>query len=124
MVERTERGWAGHFICANACRFRRNTLLKKGKTKIVVSTVGLMESPIGENEFTIVGVDRYYETMAFFAKSNDKFCDADVGREIEFESSWYLSELDAEIEANEMHEQVVYELTQKLEKGIIKEIRR
>ncbi len=61
MMKRTERGWAGHFICAERCRFRRNTLLEIGDMAIVVSTVGAMMSR-GEDKPETIGHERYYET--------------------------------------------------------------
>lgn len=116
-VTRTERGWAGHFICANRCRFRRNTLLQCGSSKIVVSTVGLLEN-ISRDGFETVGNGRYYETMAFHADYTDsRYFDADVAREIQFESPWQVSEIDADDVANNQHEAVVDEITQNLAAG-------
>lgn len=115
-VVRTERGWAGHFICAQRCRFRRNTLLDNGKNKIVVSTVGLMESLDIAGTFLPIGNKRYYETMAFECDCSDKrFFDADVSRPVDFDSPWSISELDAEDKANDMHELVVTELSERLQ---------
>lgn len=121
-VKRTERGWAGHFICAHRCRFRRNTLLEHKNKKIVVSTVGLMESPHNEDKFEVVGLDRYYETMAFHSNPEDKrYHDADVHNEISFDSDWAINELDADDKANKMHEKVIDELIDKLLSGKIEE---
>jgi len=124
MVKRTERGWAGHFICANSCRFRRNTLLEQGTIKIVVSTVGLMENVLKnrgvgfDEDFSEIGAGRYYETMAFFSNPNDtRYHDIDVERGVDFESPWSISDVDADDKANDMHEAVVAELTTKLENG-------
>ena len=118
-VVRTERGWAGHYISANKCRFRRNTLLTCGGLEVVVSSVGLYEY---EGEIETIGLDRYFETMAFHAKKEDaRYHDADVHRQIYFDSPWSISEVDADDKANEMHEAVVAELTEKLKQGLIKE---
>ena len=123
-VKKTERGWAGHFIASSNCLFRRNTLLEYNDKKIVISTVGnyVIKNPFTGKKYTeYVGLNRYYETMAFYALKGDKYNDADVSREIRFESKWALKELD-DIKANNMHEKVVEEITEKLLNNAIKEI--
>ena len=125
-IKRTERGWAGHFICANDCRFRRNTLLEYADTMVVVSTVGLMETPWPKDSkyykgpFEEIGHMRYYETMAFHANKDDtRYHDIDVTRQVSFDSPWSISEVDADDKANNMHEVVVKEITNKLLEGEI-----
>lgn len=123
-VKRTERGWAGHYICANYCRFRRNTLLEYGDKKWVVSTVGHYVNPFS-GEMEEIGYHRWYETMAFEAKADDTtYYDADVSKPIEFDSEWglfadwsdeFVNEHPfADNEANDMHEAVVAELMEKI----------
>lgn len=114
-----ERGWAGHFICAQSCRFRRNTLITCGDTRIVVSTVGCMEDNLRGKGFAQIGCDRYYETMAFHSDPKDtRYYDADVSREVSFDSPWAISVLDADDKANDMHDAVVSELVDKLKNGV------
>lgn len=115
----TERGWPGHFICASRCLFRRNTLVEYKDTKIVVSTVGLMKTISPEyKDFEPIGLSRYFETMAFHADPNDtRFHDADVSKQVLFESPWCIDEADADDKANEMHEAVVAEISKRLLKG-------
>ncbi|MBC8186476.1 hypothetical protein H8E88_35800 [candidate division KSB1 bacterium] len=116
VVERTERGWAGHYICVNRCRFRRNTLLEYGDIKIVVSSVGLQEKAGGG--FETVGHNRYFETMAFHVDPEDtRYHDIDVGKQVDFESEWSIGEIDADDKANDMHEKVVEEITNGLLNG-------
>lgn len=112
-VKITERGWAGHFICAHQCLFRRNTLLEYKDKKIVVSTVGAMRD--SRKNFTTVGHQRYYETMAFHSNKDDvRYHDADVSRQVSFDSPWAIDRLDADDEANIMHDNVVMEIKQRL----------
>ena len=118
-VVRQERGWAGHFICANRCRFRRNTLLTcSDNTEVVVSTIGLMENTKGDG-FGQIGCDRYFETMAFQSRHDIRYHDIDVSKQIYFDSPWSIDEIDADDKANEMHEAVVAELTKKLKNGLL-----
>ena len=121
-VTKNERGWAGHFICSYNCNFRRNTLLSYKDIKVVISTVGMMRSRDKE-EIETIGWRRYYETMAFYAKYEDPYWEADVSRGINFESNWALNEKERESDkkADEMHETVVMELTEKLKKGLLKD---
>jgi hypothetical protein len=111
-VKRTERGWAGHFISASRCRFRRNTLLGCGDKRIVVSTVGAMDN--GEP----IGYFSFYETAAFRAKKNGIYWDANTAKQVHFKSKCCIPTLSetSDAEANEMHEAVVAELTERLRK--------
>lgn len=114
-VIRTERGWAGHFIAANSCRFRRNTLLSFEDIKIVVSTVGAMYS---NGKIETIGYQRYFETMAFHSNLSDtRYYDIDVTKNVYFDSEWAIDEIDADDKANDMHEAVVKEITEKLLSG-------
>lgn len=119
-VKKYERGWAGHFICAESCKFRRNTLLEYNGKGVVVSTVGAMYL---EGELREIGYNRHYETMAFYVdNTTGEYKDADVSKEIYFESNGALKwheEGYIDNEANEMHEAVVKELSEKLLKGVI-----
>ena len=116
-VTRTERGWAAHFIMAERCKFRRNTLLTLGETTegIIVSTVGNCYDRDGE--LITIGWDRYYETKAFQAIPRGEYIEIDEDKIISFNSPWAINkeQLNSRIEsidnlANDMHETVVMEL--------------
>ena len=128
-VVRTERGWAGHFIRACRCGFRRNTLLDAGTVKVVVSTVGNYTTTGFRNGWGEISPGRAAETMAFVAhlektKSGARYWDADVGREVFFTSRWSLSmdECTDDHVINEMHEAVVDEIAHALKKGRLQEV--
>ncbi len=126
MIKRTERGWAGHFICGDRCKYHRNTLLEYNDLKIIVSTVGafvnlLKIEPIGS-------IDRFYETMAFRARKDDCYWEIDVWNEIEFISNWAIcakstEDLPIHVDnlADEMHENVISEISEMMINGKIGE---
>ncbi len=118
-VTRTERGWGAHLIVAMYCLFRRNTLLERGETRLIVSTVGNYQSPMDRSGATEIGYKRYYETMVFHARKDGPYWDADVFEEVYFNSNSAIShrERHADAEANAMHEDVVAEMTKRLEGG-------
>lgn len=117
-VKRTERGWPAHYICASQCLFRRNTLLEFKEIKIIVSTVGNYRMDSGNGKLAQIGLDRYFETMAFHADYEDhRYYDADVSNQISFDSPWSIGIQDADDLANDMHETVVDEISNRLLKG-------
>jgi len=129
-VKRTERGWAGHYCCSGDCTFRGNTLLEYKNKKWVISTVGCQICRhdvlpyCKAGDIMTIGHNRWYETEAF-ESSYDEYNDADVSKEIEFNSEWGIwgKTWDEVMEkcnqypdlvANEMHEKVVKELMEKI----------
>ena len=134
-VKRTDRGWAGHFICASRCRYRRNTLLEAGRVRVVVSSVGLLERREydkpdkdllallgGTDQFDTIGAGgRMYETMAFHAKREGPYWEADVQRDVHFTSPWSLNECkhESDLKMDKQHERVVAEISRKMAAGAI-----
>ena len=103
----TERGWPGHYILADRCMFRRNTLVELGEERVVVSTVGRMRTRDGESDDTIGAEERSFETMAFRAVMDGGYWEADVRRQISLsDQKWSIAghEPSRSGEANDMHD--------------------
>lgn len=123
-VKRTERGWAEHFIAADYCRFRRNTLLEYEDRKWIVSTVGAY-FPVSSRSIDTVGYNRWYETMVFEGEMQDGYIDINVEKQIESDNDWGIwGETWEEVmktyhtpdnAANDMHERIVDEMTEKIQ---------
>jgi hypothetical protein len=122
-----ERGWAGHFICADRCLYRRNTLISDGTYQVVVSSVGNMvrlDSNGNSTETLLeIGCDRVYETMTFFAVEENGYIETDVTKEIYLNCNRGLSKSelrdDMDNQADEMHEENVQKVVQLMESGDI-----
>ncbi len=116
-VTRQERGWAGHYVLAMRCLFRRNTLLCcENGVRIVVSTIGNLAPTDAWDQIERISGVHYFETMAFHADTSE-FRDADVSQKVSFDASWRIKEPGEEIAADLMHEAVVAEITRKLAEG-------
>lgn len=101
--------------------FHLNTLLECDGQKVVISTVGRMLANPNDKEFTPIGAfNRHFETRVWMARENDKYNDIDVDKPVSFESECNLLAPDMELEANEMHENVVKEITEYLLAGTLK----
>ena len=125
-VKRTERGWAGHFIAADYCRFRRNTLLEYEDKKWIVSTVGGY-FPLYKGSIDTIGYNRWYETMVFEGEMGSGYIDINVEKQIESDNDWGIwgdtwdevmkTYHTPDNAANDMHERIVDEMTEKIQKG-------
>ena len=119
-----ERGYAGHFCASANCFFRRNTLIEYGNKRIVVSTVGNYNPSYfsGDKDTNKIrqeiGWERFYETMAFEAKKEGVYWEANINKEVPFKSNWALNELEQEtdLKADKMHDRAVKELQNNLKK--------
>lgn len=116
-VKLIERGWQGH-LCV-ICLYHRNTLLEYEDKKIIVSTVGHYRDPNG----IVVSIsgNNYYETKVFEAQLEKGYWDMNIAREVYPDSNWRIPDhnYDADLKAEEMHNKIVKEMTQKLLKNKI-----
>lgn len=120
-IKITERGWAGHFVASSSCGFRRNTLIEYGNKRWIVSTVGnyrpfLSKGAELDKREREIGINRFYETMAFEAMKKGVYWEIRVEKEIPFKSEWAINELEetTDLKADAMHEKVVKELSKKI----------
>jgi hypothetical protein len=109
----TYRGWPGHFCMGHRCVFHLNTLIEFGEKRVVVSTVGDMRPTARIEE---IGLDRYFETMAFYAVKEGKYWEANILKAFPFESRWEYDKKTDDWEANKGHFVVVQEIVERLEK--------
>jgi len=126
MVKRSERGWAGHFICSNSCEFRRNTLLECGDIRLVVSTVGNFRphESIKARELSSIAsnIRIFYETEVFHAiQTKDGAYVTDFERPVLDENGPKCqighSNRHSDVEADDMHEANVEYYTRQLDLG-------
>lgn len=112
----TERGWPAHFICAERCRFRRNTLVECGRRRFVVSTVGDMRDD--QNREQPVGAGYYYETKVFRARRAGVYWDANTSKQIDGSCLPGKMHYNSDLKANAIHDKTVAELVAKLKRGV------
>lgn len=122
MIKTTERGWAGHYICASRCLFRRNTLVESDSEAVIVSTVGNHIDSDGET--CQIGSGRFFETRAFAVRMDGPYIDADTNIMIPFDSEGDINadsadDLPGNVDnlANEMHDKVVSEFVGRFSEG-------
>lgn len=123
-IKRTERGWAGHFICGVDCNWRRNTLVEDENGRgIVISSVGALpkcDEKGFRKEWLEIGYNRYYETMMFIAKQDGIFIEGDVSQQRYVAGMpWCVSEKPngkTDLEAEEIHENHVKYVMENFEK--------
>ena len=109
-MERTERGWAGHFCCSYKCQWHRNTLIEHEGKYLIVSSVGQMLENFKTMEYEEIGLNRYYETMVFVGKNEGPYIDCDTQKQRYFEGEWSVEEYPKEgtdLKAEENHENAV-----------------
>jgi hypothetical protein len=122
MAKITERGWPGHYCCAEACRFRRNTLVEGKLGRVVVSTVGDEHTNTeGKTRPQHIGAGvvhrqwRWYETMVFCVEKRGSYFVADGGDNLEeHDLPWAIEAdcaedlpLDVDNIADHIHESIV-----------------
>lgn len=100
-VRRIERGFKGHFICADLCRWSRVTDVGRYR----VSSIGELYLP-NKNERALIGAARYLETLVFIL--SDEICNCGcmapkIKRHCEIDSDGYQEIY----EADKGHERMV-----------------